>query len=49
VVATFHRISEGSLPVSGSMLGFGISVYPSWTRDARRAPTWSFLKAGALF
>ena len=38
-VATFHRISEGSLPVSGSMHSFGTSVYPSWPRDAQRAPT----------
>ena len=38
-VATFHRISEGSLPVSGSMESFGTSVYPSWPRDAQRAPT----------
>jgi hypothetical protein len=38
VVATFHRISEGSLPVSGSMDGFG-SVYPSWPRDAQRTRT----------
>jgi hypothetical protein len=39
VVATFHRINEGSLPVSGSMESFGTSVYPSWPRDAQRAPT----------
>jgi hypothetical protein len=39
VVATFHRINEGSLPVSGSMESFGISVYPSWPRDAQRTPT----------
>lgn len=30
VVATFHRIHEGSLPVSGSMESFGASMYPSW-------------------
>ena len=28
-VATFHRISEGSLPVNGSMESFGTNVYPS--------------------
>jgi hypothetical protein len=39
VVATFHRISEGSLPVSGSMERFGTSVYPSWPRDAQRTRT----------
>jgi hypothetical protein len=36
VVATFQRISEGSLPVSGSMHSFGTKVYPSWPRDAQR-------------
>jgi hypothetical protein len=36
VVATFHRIGEGSLPASGSMESFGTSVYPSWPRDAQR-------------
>jgi hypothetical protein len=35
VVATFHRISEGSLPVNGSMESFGTSVYPSWPRDTQ--------------
>jgi hypothetical protein len=30
VVATFHRICEGSLPVKGSMESFGTIVYPSW-------------------
>jgi hypothetical protein len=39
VVGTFHRISEGSLPVSGSMHTFGTSVYPSWPRDAQRTRT----------
>ena len=39
VVATFHRISEGSLPVNGSMERFGTNVYPSWPRDAQRTPT----------
>jgi hypothetical protein len=39
VVATFHCIYEGSLPVSGSMHSFGNSVYPSWPRGAQRAPT----------
>jgi hypothetical protein len=39
VVATFHHINEGSLPVSGSMESFGTSVYPSWPRDAQRTRT----------
>jgi hypothetical protein len=39
VVATFHRISESSLPVNGSMESFGTNVYPSWPRDAQRTPT----------
>jgi hypothetical protein len=39
VVATFHRISEGSLPASGPMESFRTSVYPSWPRDAQRTPT----------
>jgi hypothetical protein len=39
VVDTFHRISEGSLPVSGSMERFGTNAYPSWPRDALRTPT----------
>jgi hypothetical protein len=39
LVATFYRISEGSLPVSGSMENFGTSVYPSWPRDAQRTRT----------
>jgi hypothetical protein len=39
VVAAFHRINEGSLPISGSMHSFGTSEYPSWPRDAQRAPT----------
>jgi hypothetical protein len=39
VVTTFHRMDEGSLPVSGSMESFGASVYPSWPPDAQRAPT----------
>jgi hypothetical protein len=40
VVATFHRINEGFLPVRrGSMESSGISVYPSWPRDASRTPT----------
>jgi hypothetical protein len=39
VVATFQRISEGSLPVSGSMESFGTNVYPSWPQDAQRTPT----------
>jgi hypothetical protein len=39
VVATFHRISEGSLPVSGSMESFATNVYPSWPRKAQRTPT----------
>jgi hypothetical protein len=39
VVATFHRISEGSLPVSGSMERFGTNAYPSWTRDPQRTRT----------
>jgi hypothetical protein len=38
-VATFHRMDEGSLPVSGSMESFGTSVYPSWPRDAQRTRT----------
>jgi hypothetical protein len=38
VVATFHRMSEGSLPVNGSMDSFGTNVYPSWPRDAQRTP-----------
>jgi hypothetical protein len=38
-VATFHRISEGSLPVNGSMESFGTNVSPSWPRDAQRTPT----------
>jgi hypothetical protein len=39
VVATRHRISEGSLPVNGSMESFGTSVYPSWPRDTQRTRT----------
>jgi hypothetical protein len=39
VVATFHRVSEGSLPVSGSMESFRTNVYPSWPRDTQRTPT----------
>jgi hypothetical protein len=39
VVATFHRISEGSLPVNGSMEMFGTNAYPSWTRDPHRTRT----------
>jgi hypothetical protein len=39
VVATFHRISEGSLPVSGSMERFRAYAYPSWTRDPQRTRT----------
>jgi hypothetical protein len=39
VVATFHRISEGSLPVNGSMESFGTNVYLSWPRDQQRTPT----------
>jgi hypothetical protein len=39
VVTTFHRMNEGSLPASGSMESFGTNVYPSWPRDAQRAPT----------
>jgi hypothetical protein len=35
-VAAFHRMNEGSLPVSGSMESFGTKVYPSWPRDAQR-------------
>jgi hypothetical protein len=38
-VATFHRINEGSLPVSGTMARFGTSVYPSWPRDVQRTRT----------
>jgi hypothetical protein len=38
-VATFHRISEGSLPVNGSRESFGTNVYPSWPRDAQRTRT----------
>jgi hypothetical protein len=38
-VATFHRVSEGSLPVNGSTESFGISVYPSWPRDTQRTQT----------
>jgi hypothetical protein len=38
-VATFQRMDEGSLPVSGSMHSFGTSVYPSWPRDAQRTRT----------
>jgi hypothetical protein len=39
VVATFHRISEGSLPVNGAMESFGTSVYPSWPQDTQRTRT----------
>jgi hypothetical protein len=39
VVANIHRISDGSLPVNGSMESFGINVYPSWPRDTQRTPT----------
>jgi hypothetical protein len=39
VVATFLLISEGSLPVNGSMESFGTNVYPSWPRDTQRTRT----------
>ena len=39
VAATFHCISEGSLPVNGSMESFRTSVYPSWPRDTQRTQT----------
>jgi hypothetical protein len=38
-VATFRRISEGSLPVNGSKESFGTNVYPSWPQDAQRTLT----------
>jgi hypothetical protein len=39
VAATFHRISEGSIPVNGTTESFGTSVYPSWPRDTQRTRT----------
>jgi hypothetical protein len=39
VAATLYRISEGSLPVNGSMESFGTTVYPSWPRDTQRTQT----------
>jgi hypothetical protein len=39
VVATLHRINEGSLLVNGSMESFGYSVYPSWPQDTQRMRT----------
>jgi hypothetical protein len=38
-MATFHRISEGSFPLNGSMESFGTSVYPSRPRDTQRTRT----------
>jgi hypothetical protein len=39
VVGKFYRISEGSLPVSGSLETFGTSAYPTWRRDEQRTRT----------